>query len=130
MPMNMPVVKDIDEYILQYPDEVQEKLQQLRAVIKQVAPEAEETISYAMPAFKLKGRILVYFAGHKNHIGFYPASSGISNFEKELAGYHTSKGTVQLPLNKPLPLELISRIVEFRVMENLQKAEVKKKRSV
>ena len=127
MPMNMPLVKDTDEYILQFPTEVQAKLQELRAVIKQTAPDAEETISYAMPAYKFKG-ILVYFAGHKNHIGFYPASSGIANFEKELSGYTTSKGTVQFPLNKPLPMDLIKMIVEFRVAENLQKAELKKKR--
>ncbi|MGE5393851.1 MAG: iron chaperone [Candidatus Saccharibacteria bacterium] len=127
MPMNMPVVKDTDEYILQFPAEVQVKLQELRAVIKQAAPEAEETISYAMPAYKQKG-IVVYFAGHKNHIGFYPAASGVVNFEKELSGYTTSKGTVQFQLNKPLPLELIKKIVEFRVAENLQKAELKKKR--
>lgn len=127
MPMNMPVVKDTDEYISQFPAEVQAKLQELRSIIKKTAPEAEETISYAMPAFKLKG-ILVYFAGHKNHIGFYPTSSGIANFEKELSGYVTSKGTVQFSLNKPLPLDLIRMIVEFRVAENHQKAELKKKR--
>lgn len=127
MPMNMPLVKDTDEYIFQFPEEVQAKLQELRSIIIQAAPEAEETISYAMPAYKLKG-ILVYFACHKNHIGFYPASSGIANFEKELSGYKTSKGTIQFPLDKPLPLDLIKMIVEFRVTENLQKAELKKKR--
>lgn len=127
MPMNMTVVNNTDEYILQFPAEVQAKLQELRSIIKQAAPEAEEMISYAMPAYKLKG-ILVYFAGHKNHIGFYPASSGISNFEKELSGYTTSKGTVQFPLDKPLPVDLIKRMVTFRVEENLQKAELKKKR--
>jgi uncharacterized protein YdhG (YjbR/CyaY superfamily) len=125
--MNMPVVKDTDEYISQFPAEVQVKLQELRSVIKQAAPEAEETISYAMPAYKLKG-ILVYFAGHKNHIGFYPAASGVATFEKELSGYTTSKGTVQFPLDKPLPVDLIKMMVEFRVKENLQKAELKKKR--
>lgn len=127
MSMNMPPVKDTNEYILQFPEEVQVKLQELRSVIKQAAPEAEETISYAMPAYKQKG-IVVYFAGHKNHIGFYPASSGIANFEKELTGYTTSKGTVQFPLDKPLPLDLISMIVKFRVAENLQKAELKRKK--
>lgn len=129
MPLNMSVSKNTDEYILQFPAEVQAKLQELRTVIKEAAPEAEETISYAMPAYKYKG-ILVYFAGHKNHIGFYPASSGISVFEKELAGYHTSKGTVQFPLDKPLPLDLIHKMVAFRVSENIQKAEAKKKRGV
>lgn len=127
MPMNMPLVKDTDEYILQFPVEIQEKLQELRSVIKQAAPEAEETISYAMPAYKQKG-IVVYFAGYKNHIGFYPTASGILNFEKELSGYNTSKGTVQFPLDKPLPLELIRMIVKFRVTENLQKAELKRKK--
>lgn len=129
MPLNMFVSKNTDEYIQQFPAEVQAKLQELRTVIKKAAPEAEETISYAMPAYKYKG-ILVYFAGHKNHIGFYPASSGISVFEKELAGYHTSKGTVQFPLDKPLPLDLIHKMVAFRVSENIQKAEAKKKRGV
>jgi len=126
MPMNVAIAKDIDDYISRFPFGVQAKLNEVRATIKKAAPEAIETISYAMPAFKLNG-ILVYFAAYKNHIGFYPASSGIVNFEKELQGYKTSKGTVQFPLGQPLPLDLIKSIVEFRVQENNNKAALKKK---
>ena len=95
--------------------------------LKKAAPGAEELISYNMPAFKLHG-VLVYYAGYKNHIGFYPTGSAITAFEKELSGYKTSKGTVQFPLETSLPLPLITRIVKFRVKENLEKAEMKKKK--
>ena len=108
----------IDDYIGRFPEDVQEKLQQLRALIARVAPEAQERISYQMPAFHLKGN-LVYFAAFPKHIGLYPTSSGIAKFRKELSRYATSKGTVRFPLNEPLPLDLIRRIVEFRVKENL-----------
>ncbi len=112
--------KTIDEYIATFPPEVQEKLQTLRRTIKDAAPEAEEAISYQMPAFKLNGN-LVYFAGFKNHIGFYAIPSGIAAFKKDLAPYKTSKGTVQFPLDKPLPLALVRKMVKFRVKENLAK---------
>jgi uncharacterized protein YdhG (YjbR/CyaY superfamily) len=118
---------NIDEYIAQFPKDVQEILQELRATIRAAAPEAEEAISYQMPTFKLKG-YLVYFAAHKNHIGFYPAPRGIEAFKEELSVYKGGKGTVQFPIDKPLPLELISKIVRYRVAENLEKAAAKSKK--
>jgi len=114
----------IDEYIALFPAEIQIKLQELRATIKTAAPEAVEKISYQMPAFAQNG-ILVYFAAYKNHIGFYPTGSGIEAFKNELSIYETSKGTVRFPIDKPLPLELINKIVKFRVSENLKRAELK-----
>jgi len=114
----------IDEYIASFPDEIQTKLEELRAAIKASAPGAEERIGYRMPAFYLKG-YLVYFAAFKNHIGFYPTGSGIQAFKQELSIYKGSKGAVQFPLDKPLPLELIGKIVKFRVAENQNKAEIK-----
>lgn len=118
------IPKNIDEYIANFPLPVQNKLVELRATIKKAAPEADEKMSYRMPAFNLKG-ILVYFAAYKNHIGFYPTSSGVYAFKKELAGYKTSKGAIQFPVDKQLPLDLITRIVIFRMNENLQKAELR-----
>jgi len=114
-------VKSIDEYIEAFPPQVQDALQQLRETVRKAAPEAEETISYQIPAFKLNGN-LVYFAAFKNHIGFYPTSSGISTFTRELSKFEASKGTVRFPIGKPLPLPLVSKIVKFRVKENLRKA--------
>jgi uncharacterized protein YdhG (YjbR/CyaY superfamily) len=114
----------IDEYIATFPEETQKILQELRATIKAAAPDAEEKISYQMPAFALKGN-LVYFAALKNHIGFYPTSSGITAFKDELSKYESSKGAVRFPLDKPLPLKLIKKIVKFRVAENLKNAELK-----
>jgi uncharacterized protein YdhG (YjbR/CyaY superfamily) len=114
-------VKNIDSYIATFPDETQVLLKQLRATIGKAAPDAVELISYNMPAFRLH-RILVYFAGHKNHIGFYPGASGIAAYKNEISEYKSAKGSVQFPLNRPLPLELITKIVKFRVNENLQKA--------
>jgi uncharacterized protein YdhG (YjbR/CyaY superfamily) len=114
----------IDEYIAAFPVEVQKKLQEMRAAIKAAAPKASEKISYQMPTFVLNGN-LVHFAAFKNHLGFYPVPTGIEKFKKELSAYKTSKGAVQFPLDKPLPLALIRRIVKFRVAENLQKAEGK-----
>jgi uncharacterized protein YdhG (YjbR/CyaY superfamily) len=119
--------KNIDEYIAGFPPDVQAILQQVRMTIRAAAPDAEETISYQMPTFTLKG-ILVHFAGHKNHIGFYPTPSGIEKFKDELSAYKGAKGSVQFPLDKPIPLDLIAEIVRFRVRENLQKAEAKKKK--
>jgi len=116
----------IDKYISGFPSEVQEMLRQLRATIQQAAPEAGETINYAMPTFTLKGN-LVHFAAYKKHIGFYPAPSGIEAFKDELQIYKWAKGSVQFPLNKPLPLDLISRIVKFRVIENSEKSKPGKK---
>jgi uncharacterized protein YdhG (YjbR/CyaY superfamily) len=107
----------IDEYIKTFPKEVQAILQGLRATIRAAAPEAGETISYGIPTFTLNGN-LVHFAAYEKHIGFYPTSSGVRAFSKELSLYKTAKGTVQFPIDSPLPLELISRIVSFRVGEN------------
>lgn len=109
---------NIDEYIALQPKEVQTKLKQLRKIIKSTAPKAEETISYGMPAFKLNGKGLVYFAAFKSHIGFYPFPSGVKKFNEETKAYKTSKGAIQFPLNKPLPKTLIKKIVKFRVQEN------------
>lgn len=111
----------IDEYIASFPAETQKLLEAMRATIKKAAPQAEEKISYQMPTFYLKGN-LVHFAAHKNHIGFYPAPSGITAFESELAKYASSKGAVQFPMDKPLPLKLVAKIVKFRAAENLKTA--------
>ena len=112
--------KDIDEYITIQTPEVQTLLEQMRQTIKKAAPEADEVISYSMPAIKYHG-MLVYFAAYKNHIGFYATPTGHLEFKQELSVYKQGKGLVQFPLNKPLPLDLISRIVLFRVKENLKK---------
>lgn len=119
-------VESLDEYISQFPAEIQEILQKLRKVIKEAAPDAVEKISYQMPTFALSGN-LVHYAAFKNHIGFYPAPSGIEAFKEELSGYKGAKGSVQFPLNQELPYELISRIVQFRAAENKEKAAAKKK---
>jgi uncharacterized protein YdhG (YjbR/CyaY superfamily) len=114
----------IDEYIARFPEEVQGLLQQLRAIIKAAAPDAQEKISYQMPTFTLHGT-LVYFAAWKDHIGLYALPAGVEAFREELAPYATSKGTVKFPIDKPLPTELIGRIVRFRADENRKKAENK-----
>ena len=114
--------KDIDEYIAGFPDDVQAILQKIRMTIRDVAPGAEETISYGMPTFTLKGKYLVYFAAYKKHIGFYPAPIGNAEFEEELSAYESGKGTARFPLDRPVPYDLISRIVKFRVKENLERA--------
>lgn len=113
-------IKTIDEYISVFPSPIQELLQQIRITIQEEAPDATEAISYAMPTFKLHGN-LVHFAAFKSHIGFYPTPSGIKAFEKELDAYKYSKGAIQFPLNQPLPLDLVRKIVRFRVKENLEK---------
>ncbi|QMV41261.1 iron chaperone [Cohnella cholangitidis] len=116
-----------DEYISLFPSEVQAILNQLRKVIKESAPEAREKISYQMPTFDLHGN-LVHFAAYQKHIGFYPGASGIEAFQQELSTYKGAKGSVQFPIDKPLPYELISRIVKFRVAQNIEKAESKAKK--
>lgn len=120
--------KNIDEYIAAFPSGIREKLEEMRATIRKAAPEAEEAISYAIPTFRLNGN-LVHFAAFKNHIGFYPAPRGIEAFKKELSRYEGGKGTVQFPLDQPLPLPLITKIVKFRVKDNLEHAKAKKQRS-
>jgi uncharacterized protein YdhG (YjbR/CyaY superfamily) len=126
MAMTRTKFSDIDKYITSFPKDTQKNLEQLRTIIRKAAPKAEEVISYNMPAFKYHG-ILVYFAGYKNHIGFYPTSSGIKAFQKELSRFKYSKGAVQFPIDKPLPFDLISKIVKFRVKEILEKAKEKTK---
>ena len=108
----------IDEYIAGLPPETQTVLEELRALVRASAPDATETISYAMPTFDLNGRHLVHFAGYEKHIGFYPVPSGVEAFKEELTPYKQGKGSVQFPLGRPLPVDLIRRIVEFRVAEN------------
>ena len=126
MKANTRVIQNVDEYLASFPKDTQKLLEQLRTTIKKAAPQAEEVISYQMPAYNFHGK-LVYFAAYEKHIGLYPMPSAIENFKKELAGYNTSKGTVQFPLDKALPLSLIAKITAFRVKENLQAAEVKRK---
>lgn len=117
----------IDEHIAKFPKDVQEILKKIRATIHKAAPDAEETINYGIPTFTLKGN-LIHFAGFKNHIGFYPTPSGIEQFKKELSIYKGAKGSVQFPLDKPIPYDLINKIVKFRVKENLARAAAKEKK--
>lgn len=117
----------IDEYIATFPAEVQEILQKVRETVKTAAPQATEAISYGMPTFKLEGN-LVHFGAFKEHLGFYPIPSGLEQFKDELAQYKGGKGSVQFPFDQPMPYELITKIVEFRVTENLAKAAAKKKK--
>jgi len=120
MVAHMKKAKTVDEYISMFPDNVQNILEKLRQTIKESAPGAEEAISYQMPAFKLNGT-LVWFAAFKNHIGFYPKLSGIEAFKKELSQYKGAKGSVQFPIDKPIPYDLVRKIVKYRVKENLKK---------
>lgn len=113
----MKTYGSVDEYINSFSPEVKEKLLEIRKIIKNLSPDATESISYAMPAYKLKGKPLVYFAAYQNHIGFYPTPNGIENYKKELKSYATGKGTAQFPLQKPLPNKLISEIIKFRIAE-------------
>lgn len=110
----------IDEYIAGFPREAQQVLEQVRSIIKKTAPGVEETISYSMPTFTVNKKYLVYFAGYKNHVSLYPAPTGNASFEKEIKPYRSGKGTAQFPLDKPLPIALIKRIVKYRMKENLK----------
>jgi uncharacterized protein YdhG (YjbR/CyaY superfamily) len=118
-------VNNIDEYIATFPQDIQKLLNQMRATITKAAPKAEEAIRYAIPTFILNGN-LVHFAAFKNHIGFYPAPAGIEAFKKEVAPYEAGKGSLQFPLDKPLPLSLVTKIVKYRVAQNLEKSTKKK----
>ncbi|MDQ3005218.1 MAG: DUF1801 domain-containing protein [Chloroflexota bacterium] len=120
------VFNSIDEYIATFPNDVQKIMKQLRETIKASAPGAEEAISYNMPTFNLHGRYLVYFAGWKTHIAFYGAPRGNTEFKEDLSAYETGQGTLKFPLAEPMPLDLITKIVEFRVAENLQRTDQKK----
>ena len=111
----------VDEYIDSLPDKTKEELTKLRNKIKELVPDAVESMSYGMPGYKFNGKPLVYFAGWKDHIGFYPTPNGMEQFDKELAPYKTGKGTAQFPLDKPLPLDLITRIVKYRKEETKNK---------
>jgi len=124
MDNNQPVATTIDQYIAMFPEDVQAVLQQIRATIRAAAPDAVEKISYQMPTFAQNGN-LVHFGAFKSHIGFYPVPTGIDAFKDELAVYKQGKGSVQFPLDQPMPLDLITRIVRFRVQENLTKAQAK-----
>jgi len=114
----------VDEYIATFPEEIRKMLEEIRTTIKLAAPEAEEKISYQMPTFFLDGN-LIHFAAFKNHIGLYPTPSGIEEFKTELSKYQGAKGSVRLPIDEPIPLKLIHRIVKYRVAENLKKAKEK-----
>jgi uncharacterized protein YdhG (YjbR/CyaY superfamily) len=120
--------KNIDDYIAGFPEDVQKILQKVRTTIRKTAPSAEETISYQIPTFKLNGTYLIYFAGFKNHISLYPAPRGAEEFKKELAAYEGGKGTVRFPLDKPIPFDLIKRIVKYKIKENQEKTKTKAKK--
>lgn len=119
--MKIAVAVNVDEYISTFPKSTQKVLEQVRKTIKNAAPASEEIISYAMPAYKLNGKPLVYFAGYENHVGLYAAPLGHVAFKKELSKYKQGKGSVQFPLNEPMPLDLITRIVKFRAQGNEEK---------
>ena len=124
MKKDQKVPNTIDEYIAGFPKDVQAILKKVRATIRKVAPDAEEKISYQMPTFAQKG-ILVHFAAHEEHLGFYPTPTGIAAFQKQLSAYEGGKGSVQFPYDQPIPYGLIEKIVKFRVKENLEKARAK-----
>jgi len=126
MEKNKASFNSIDEYIGTFPEETQKVLEELRATIKAAAPGAEEKISYQIPTFTLNGKYLIYFAGWKNHISLYPIPSGSEAFNKEVSQYAAGKGTLKFPIDKPLPLKLITKIVKSRVAENLKRTEKKK----
>lgn len=128
MTMQQSTPRNIDEYIAGFPNDVQEILQKIRKSIRKAAPDAEETIKYQMPTFTLRGN-LVYFAAWKKHVGFYPMPTGIEEFKEELSVYQGAKGSIKFPLDKPIPFELIGKIMKFRVKENLERAQAKGKKN-
>ena len=119
------VPKTVDQYIAAFPADVKKRMQQLRKTIKAAAPKADELISYQMPGYKYFG-MLVYFAAYKNHIGFYPGAGGVLEFYKELSSFKSAKGSVQFPHDRPIPYDIISKIVKFRVKQNEEKISLKK----
>lgn len=127
MSTNPKAPRTIDEYIAGFPQDVQETLEKIRVTVRGAAPDAEETINYQIPTFTLKGN-LVHFAAFNKHIGFYPTPSGMEEFKDELSVYEGAKGSVKFPLDQPIPFDLIDRIVKFRVKENLERAEAKRKK--
>lgn len=128
-PSPSPPAKDIDAYIAGFPEPVQELLQKIRLTIRQAAPEAEETIKYAIPTFTLKGN-LISLAAYKKHIGLYPAPAGDESFRKELSPYLAAKSTIRFPLDKPIPFDLIAKIVTFRVKEHLERGATRRSKSM
>jgi uncharacterized protein YdhG (YjbR/CyaY superfamily) len=120
--------ENFEEYIIPFPAETQKRMEQIRSTIIKAAPQAEEVISYGMPSFRLNGRLL-YFAAFRNHIGFYPMATGVDAFKSLLSDYKWAKGSIQFPLSKPVPLDLISNIVKFRVQENLSKTKTVPKKN-
>lgn len=122
--MKRAAAKNIDEYIESFPDNVQKVLQKIRKTIRKAAPHAEETISYAIPTFKLNGN-LIYFAGYQNHVSVYPRPRGVKEFEKDLAQYEGGKGTIRFPLDAVIPYELIARVTTYRVQQNTEQAKAK-----
>ncbi len=127
MAMISPALDSIDAYIKSFPENIQQMLQEIRQAIRSVVPDVQETISYRMPTFVLNGN-LVHFAAYPNHIGFYPAPSGIEAFKSELTPYKSSKGAIQFPISQPMPLDLIARITAFRAEENRQKTISRKRK--
>ena len=119
------VPETVDQYIAAFPSDVKKRMQQLRKTIKAAAPKADELISYQMPGYKYFG-MLVYFAAFKNHIGFYPGAGGILEFYKKLSSFKSAKGSVQFPHDRPIPYDIISKIVKFRVKQNEEKISLKK----
>ena len=124
-----PKPNSIQEYLSWFPPEIQAKLQQMREILRQAVPKAEEVISYHMPAFKTS-EVLVYYAAAKSHLGYYPTSSGVINFKEELSGYVTSKGAIQFPYDEDLPVQLIGEIAQFRAQEAVERAAAKKKKKL
>jgi uncharacterized protein YdhG (YjbR/CyaY superfamily) len=125
--MDKKTPKNVNEYISGFPEDVRAKLEMMRATILEASPEAEEKISYQIPTYVLEGN-LVHFAAYKKHIGFYPTSSGVEKFKEKLSAYKTAKGSIQFPIDEPIPYELVKEIVEFRVKENTDKAEAKRRK--
>jgi len=124
-----PKPNSIQEYFSWFPPEIQAKLQQMREILRQAVPEAEEVISYHMPAFKTS-EVLVYYAAARSHMGYYPTASGVINFKEELSGYVTSKGAIQFPYDEDLPVQLIGEIAQFRAQEAVERAAAKKKKKL
>jgi uncharacterized protein YdhG (YjbR/CyaY superfamily) len=127
MKADQTTAKSIDEYIAGFPPDVQEILEKIRMTIRKAAPDAEEAVKYGIPTFTLKGN-LVHFGAYQKHIGFYPTPTGLEEFKEELSVYEGSKGTVRFPLDKPIPFDLIGKIVKFRVKENLERAGAKRRK--
>lgn len=126
--MKQTAPKTIDEYISNFPQDIQEILERIRAIIKKAAPKAQESISYGIPAFRMRETYLIYFAGHKKHIAIYPVPTGNAEFNEEISAYRTGRGTLQFPLDKSIPYSLIRKLVKHSLQDNLMRAEAKLKK--